>query len=246
MTRFHAIWEAIVVLKHTFHSRTELLGLNVTADSYVSGSRTGEQFMKIETTRFFAAARTTSRGGYVPFVFGFLSLCISLVMVSRVSAQTAETGALNGTVSDPSGKVVPGVTVKVTSVATGQVRTAVTQSNGSYLAALLPPGLYTLEASTKNFKTATFPHIEIHVTETATLDIRLEVGSVSETVTVQATTTQLDTTSSALGNVTDQRMVENLPLVTRNYMQILGLSPGVSTDITDAAEIGRGNVGLEF
>jgi hypothetical protein len=202
--------------------------------------------MKIETTRSFAGDAAASRNRCVSIAFGLLALFISLVSIPAVWAQTAETGALNGTVSDPSGKVVPGVTVNVTSIATGQVRTAVTQSNGSYLAALLPPGLYTVEASTKNFKTATFPHVEIHVTETATLDIRLEVGSVSETVTVQATATQLDTTSSALGNVTDQRMVENLPLVTRNYMQILGLSPGVSTDITDAATIGRGNVGLEY
>lgn len=202
--------------------------------------------MKIDTNRPFQVFSASSRCKYVPFVFGLLALYIALVSIPAVSAQTAETGALNGTVSDPSGKVVPGVSVNVTSVATGQVRTAVTQGNGSYLAALLPPGLYTVEASTKNFKTASFQHVEIHVTETATLDIKLEVGSVSETVTVQATATQLDTTSSALGNVTDQRMVENLPLVTRNYMQILGLSPGVSSDITDAAAIGRGNVGLEY
>jgi Carboxypeptidase regulatory-like domain len=201
--------------------------------------------MRIEEKRSSARSSAT-RSRCLPYFCALLAVGAALMTVPVVSAQTAETGAINGTVTDPSGRVVPGVTIRVISAATGQTREAITQSNGSYLAALLPPGRYSVEASTTNFKKATFPSVEIHVTETATLDIKLEVGSVTETVTVQSTATQLDTTSSALGNVTDQRMVENLPLVTRNYMQILGLSPGVSSDITDAAQIGRGNVGIEY
>lgn len=161
-------------------------------------------------------------------------------------AQTAATGALKGTVTDPSGRVVPGVTIKVTSMTTGQTRTAITQNNGSYLVPLLSLDDYRLETSAKGFKSVAFQNIAIHVTETATLDIRLQVGTFAETVTVQAIPELVQTNSSALGNVTDQRMVENLPLVTRNYMQILGLSSGVSSEITDAASIGRGNVGLEY
>jgi len=163
-----------------------------------------------------------------------------------VFAQTAATGALKGTVTDPSGRVVPGVTIKVTSMTTGQTRTAITQNNGSYLVPLLSLDNYRLETSAKGFKSVAFQNIAIHVTETATLDIRLQVGTFAETVTVQAIPELVQTNSSALGNVTDQRMVENLPLVTRNYMQILGLSSGVSSEITDAASIGRGNVGLEY
>lgn len=202
--------------------------------------------MRIEEKRSSARCSAASLNRYFRYVYGLLAVWATLMTVPVVSAQTAETGALNGTVTDPSGRVVPGVTIRVISAATGQTREAITQSNGSYLASLLPPGRYKVEASTTNFKKATFPSVEVHVTETATLDIRLEVGSITETVTVQSSATQLDTTSSALGNVTDQRMVENLPLVTRNYMQILGLSPGVSSDISDAAAIGRGNVGIEY
>src|SRR6266566_2095707 len=161
-------------------------------------------------------------------------------------AQTALTGALKGTVTDPSGRVVPGVTIKVASMTTGQTRTAITQNNGSYLVPLLSLDNYRLETSARGFKSVAFQNIAIHVTETATLDIRLQVGTFAETVTVQAIPELVQTNSSALGNVTDQRMVENLPLVTRNYMQILGLSSGVSSEITDAASIGRGNVGLEY
>jgi Carboxypeptidase regulatory-like domain len=182
----------------------------------------------------------------------YLSFCAALAGIAlmlcscSLFAQTAATGALKGTVIDPSASVVPGVVVKVTSISTGQSRVANTQSNGTYLVPLLPPGHYKVEAAGKGFKLVQIPSISIHVTETATLDIRLEVGAVSEVVSVQDTGELVQTNSSALGNVTDQQMVENLPLVTRNYMQILGLSPGVSAEITDASSIGRGNVGVEY
>jgi hypothetical protein len=175
-----------------------------------------------------------------------LAVMMAALAGSSVFAQDASTGALNGTVTDPSGGVVPAATVKVTNNATGEVRTVVAGNNGNYLVPLLPPGSYTVQATGKGFKTLQFQHVSIHVTETATLNIRLELGELAEIVNVQGTATQLDTTSSALGNVTDERMVDNLPLVTRNYLQILGLSPGVSSDITDAAAIGRGNVGIEY
>ncbi len=131
-------------------------------------------------------------------------------------------------------------------VTSGQSRTVISQSNGVYLVPFLVPSDYKVEVSAKGFKSLAVEKIEIHVTETATLDLRLEVGAFAEVVTVKDIPALVQTDSSALGNVTDQRMVENLPLVTRNYMQILGLSPGVSGEITDAAMIGRGPSGLEY
>lgn len=172
-------------------------------------------------------------------------LCL-ILWSNRSLSQSADTGALKGTITDPSASVVPGVSVKVTSYNTGQARTTSTQGNGSYLIPLLPPGEYRLEASGKGFKSVAIQNLAIHVTETTTVDIPLQVGAINETVTVEEVGEVVQTTSSALGNVTDQRMVENLPLVTRNYIQILGLSPGVSAEITDASSIGRGNVGIEY
>src|SRR5437899_5345111 len=167
--------------------------------------------------------------------------CLLFGFTGALFAQTAATGALKGTVTDPSGSVVPGVTMKVTSDETGQTRTAITQSNGTYLVPLLPLGEYRLETSAKGFKTVTFQNIPIHVTETALLDIHLQVGAITETVTVNDVPELVQTNSSALGSVTDQRMVETLPLVTRNYTQILGLSPGVSGEVNNSASIGRGD-----
>src|SRR5205823_6503081 len=78
------------------------------------------------------------------------------------------------------------------------------------------------------------------VTETQALNITLQVGSVHEVVQVDTAAEQLQTESSTLGNVTPREMVENLPLVTRNYTQIIGLSPGVASDVTNAGGFGRG------
>lgn len=169
---------------------------------------------------------------------------VLLTASTAAHAQTAQSGALTGTASDQSGRVLPGVSITATNTATGQSRTATTQGNGKYLLPLLSPGLYKVEASKQDFRTAEFEQVRINITETATLNMQLAVGSFKEVMTVEAQPMQLDTTSSALGHVTDERMVENLPLVTRNYTQILGLSPGVSGDVNNSASIGRGLTSL--
>lgn len=182
----------------------------------------------------------------LPAHFALMLLLCTLGFAARSSAQTANTGALNGSVSDPTGAIIPNAKITVTSHSTGAQRTVTSGPSGTYLVPLLPPDSYSIEVSHDGFKKAEYQNIHINVTETATLNIRLQVGEVTQAVTVQGTATQLQTTSQALGNVTNEQMVNNLPLVTRNYLEILGLSPGVSTNITDAAAIGRGNVGIEY
>src|SRR5216684_287610 len=167
--------------------------------------------------------------------------CLLLWSGKLLVAQTAATGALKGVITDPSASVIPGASVKVISYATGQTRTVITQNNGSYLGPYLEPGNYRVEVSANGFKSLAIDEIGIHVTEIADLDLRLEVGAISETITVRDIPALVQTDSSALGSVTDQRMVESLPLVTRNYTQILGLSPGVSGEVNNSASIGRGD-----
>jgi hypothetical protein len=175
--------------------------------------------------------------------FSVIAVCCAAIvfLFNLAMAQTAATGALKGTITDPSGSVVPGVQITVTSHATGETRTAITQGNGSYQVSLLSPGDYSVDASAKGFKSISINTVTIHVTEIATLDLRLQVGTITEKVTVQDIAELIQTNSSTLGSVTDQRMVENLPLVTRNYTQILGLSPGVSGEVNNSASIGRGD-----
>jgi hypothetical protein len=162
---------------------------------------------------------------------------------ASVAAQTASTGAVAGTISDNTGAVLPGVTVTVTNQSTGEARTANTGTDGSYAVPLLTPGNYHVEAVLSGFKAITRTGVQVNVTERLTIDFRLEVGGIEESVTVQAVAQLAQTSSSALGRVVDERAVQSLPLVTRNYTQILGLSPGITVGVTNAAELGRGTGG---
>jgi hypothetical protein len=173
-----------------------------------------------------------------------LWMIFAMIISAALYAQTAQTGALSGTITDPTGRVVPGGTVTVISATTGQVRTAMTQGNGKYLVPLLPPDVYRVEISSKDFKKSVFERVTVNITETAALNAQLQVGSLSEVITIQAESEQLDLISPALGHVTDQRIIENMPLVTRNYTQILGLSPGVSGEVNNAGHIGRGDTSM--
>jgi hypothetical protein len=168
----------------------------------------------------------------------FLMTLGALVAVSI--AQTAGTGAIAGTVTDPGGAVVVGASISVIDVGTGLTRTAVSTSAGTYLVPLLQPATYRVEVSKSGFKVSVSAEIPVHVTETATLNVKLQVGSVQETVEVTGQGEQLQTESSALGRVADSVVVESMPLVTRNYTQILALSTGVAADVMNAGELGRG------
>ena len=175
----------------------------------------------------------------------FTVVCIGLLLNFAVlaAAQTASTGALTGTVTDATGAVVQGVQVKVTNEATGEARSVVSQSSGIYVVPLLLPGAYRVEFSGTGFKQSVKPGLRINVTETSKLDVQLEPGALQETVTVTADAQLLQTESVALGRVADQVLVSNLPLVSRNYTQIVTLSPGIAAGVTRSDSLGRGNGG---
>lgn len=159
-------------------------------------------------------------------------------------AQTAETGALGGTVTDATGAVVSGASVRVINAATGQVRITTSQANGRYTVALLPPGSYRVEVTKPDFEAAVNPSIRVNVADTLRFDVVMQVGSVQQTVTVRESTLIVQTESSTVGRVVNQQVVESLPLVTRNYTQIIGLSPGIEAQVTNASELGRGSGGV--
>ncbi|PYU20843.1 MAG: hypothetical protein DMG30_19635 [Acidobacteria bacterium] len=148
--------------------------------------------------------------------------CLLAPATPFLMAQTAGTGALTGTVTDPSGAVVPNVRVTATSVDTGQARTAMTGSDGTYNIGLLPPGNYRVTFETAGFKPVEVPSATVTVTETAVLDRALEVAS------------------SALGTVATARTVTELPLSTRNYTNLLAMSSGANASVQDASLLGKG------
>jgi hypothetical protein len=168
--------------------------------------------------------------------------CLALTPVA-MAAQTASTGALAGLITDESGAVLPGVTVVVTNQGSGEARTITSNADGSYAAPLLVPGSYTVQANLSGFRTVTRQGVQVAVAERTQMNLQLSLGTVQETVTVAGASPLVQTSSSSLGRVMNEKAVESLPLVTRNYTQILALSPGITTGVTNAAELGRGTGG---
>ena len=159
-----------------------------------------------------------------------------LLFVGRpllVQAQTPSTGALTGRVKDPQAAVIVGARVVLTKEGTGEHRETNTDGEGVYRFTLLDPVTYTVEISQENFLTLKQTGVKVFVTETVTLDGTLQVGGASEIVTVPAVGDIIQKEDVALGRVVDRRQVEELPLVTRNFTQILGLSPGIVVNLPD-------------
>ena len=172
--------------------------------------------------------------------FGTCVFLFLLIFSPSLMAQTSATGALAGTVTDPSGAIIPNVTVTVTSAETGQVRTTNTRGDGSYSIGLLPPGSYRVRFEASGFKAVEVPAVTVTVTETGTLNQSLTVGTQTQEVTVQANVETVQTSSSAVGTVIGGKTVTDIPLATRNYMDLLALSAGTSSAVVNATTIGKG------
>ncbi len=174
----------------------------------------------------------------------FVAVGLLLLLAPCLMAQTAATGALQGTVTDPTGAVVPNTTVTLTSTATGQERTATTSVDGTYRFPLLPPGTYDIKFAAAGFKGAEAKGITVNVTENPVFNQKLDVGGATEEITVAANAEALQTTTSALGTVVGSAEATAIPLTTRNYTNLLGLTAGVAADVGNASALGRG--GMEF
>jgi hypothetical protein len=169
----------------------------------------------------------------------FTSLCLLLLCSLTVPAQSQTTGRIAGTVTDEKGGALPGAEVTVTNKGTGEVRTVVADESGHYIVPLLPPGNYTVSVTANGFKKFIADDVRVALTETTTLDPSLVVGAVSESVTVDAAPQLVQTEGPQLGRVVDSRTLSELPLATRNFTQILGLSPGAATYLPDNTAVGR-------
>jgi hypothetical protein len=142
-------------------------------------------------------------------------------------AQTSM-GAVNGTVSDSTGGVLPGATVTLTNTDTGIALVRITNDDGYFTFVNVRPGTYTLTIELAGLKTARMSDFAVGVNETVVRNAALEVGAVSEVVEVRAQSELLQASSSELGNVIEQRVIRELPLQGRNFTTLLLLTPGVN------------------
>lgn len=151
-------------------------------------------------------------------------------LASPVVWGQAPTGVISGTVVDKTQSVIPGVKVQARSKSTGLVREARSNENGRYRFDLLPAGEYELTVEAQGFAKTFMPNITVKIGETASVDIVLQVGSITETVEVGAEVPLVQSENAEVGAVIEQRRVETLPLNARKFMQLALLTGGVSTE----------------
>ncbi len=156
-------------------------------------------------------------------------IAISILVVCCLTLSSAQTyqGRILGTVTDPTGAVVPKTKVTITNVATNTGRTLITNSAGEYVAPDLEPGSYTVSAESAGFKKTQSNSIIVEVGRDVRVDLKLETGAANETVEVTAQETLVDTTDSTLNGVLSNKAINELPLQGRDFQNLLPLHPGV-------------------
>jgi hypothetical protein len=156
-----------------------------------------------------------------------LTIIAALAIPLAAHSQTYY-GTIVGNVTDTSGAAVPGAKVTVTAKATNNTSTALTTAQGFYSIAQLAVGTYDVQVEAPNFKEFVATSVEVHVSTNTSVNAVLEVGAVSEKVTVQAEDVQVETTSAEVGEVIGGTQVRELPLNGENFVALTQLSPGVS------------------
>jgi hypothetical protein len=167
-------------------------------------------------------------------VLGVFLVTLSLVG-TRAWAQFAST--LEGTVTDPSGGVVPAATVTITNEATGVTQTGTTTTAGYYRFPALPGGLYTVKVTLQGFKTWSREHVRLESTQTRAVNVALEMGAAgAEEVTVTAEAPLVETSQARVSGLIQENQVKDLPLMGRNFFSLVVLTPGVTGRATGGGQ----------
>jgi Carboxypeptidase regulatory-like domain len=160
------------------------------------------------------------------FTNGLLSLVVLLLLSAGVCAAQS-TATLAGTVTDPTGAVVPGANVKVRSLATNTIRETVSDSAGAYVMPSLQPGDYEIRTTAAGFGTSVIKSVTLQVDQSVTANVKLNLQSTGETVQVEGGAAPLiDSQTITMGQVIDKDTVQNIPLNGRHFLDLTNLTPG--------------------
>src|ERR1700745_2403481 len=170
-----------------------------------------------------------------------LQVSVLVLCALPMYGQTANTGAIAGTVSDPSRAMVAHAEIAVKSQATQEERDLVTDAEGNFSVPFLSPGNYDLTVRAPRFEPLVLQGVQVRITEVSRLKIQLTIKGAKEQLDVSAKPSLLQTENATLGRVIDRNTVEELPLVNRNFTEMLGLTAGTNTDIVDATQLGAGS-----
>jgi hypothetical protein len=185
----------------------------------------------------------------LPLRPGFLGVwCVLFTLGSTlsgpVSAQSASTGAVMGITLDPSGSTMSGVLVQLAAKGSAEKKSFTSDGNGRFEFLSVAPGSYELQASKADFKPLKLLDLQVVVTETVRLELHFELATHQEGTRVSSDPLMIQLDSSSLGRVVNEQAVSRLPLVTRNFAQITGLSPGVAVGVYNAGELGLGGTAI--
>ncbi|MBI4910562.1 MAG: TonB-dependent receptor [Acidobacteria bacterium] len=161
----------------------------------------------------------------------FVCLAILAFLLTPCLPGQSITGSFTGVVTDPTGAVIPGAEVTITNIGTNVRSVIKTDHGGNYTVPLLPRGEYRMEVSAAGFKRSVQEGLTLQIQQTARVDVQLSVGETAESVLVSAEAVRLETESSALAKVVDNRSIINLPLNTRNVYSLVFLTPGVTGSV---------------
>ena len=159
-----------------------------------------------------------------------VAVALFVMLFGAVSAYPQATASLRGTITDPSGAVIPDAAVTIKSADNGTVRKGSTGTQGEYSFLQVAPGSYKLVAEKPGFATMTKGDINLLVNTPVTLDLRMSLGGTGEIVNVASEASQINTTDASVGNPFSETQVRQLPLQTRNVVELLSLQTGVTTD----------------
>ena len=167
-----------------------------------------------------------------------LFTCALLVVLGLARPSWAQySSTLEGTVSDQSGAVVPGATVTTSNEATGVTQHVLTTTAGYYRFPALPGGVYTVKVSLGGFKNWTREHVRLESTQTRAVNVTLEVGSATaEEVNVTAEAPLVETSQARVSRLIEEQQIKELPLVGRNFFNLVVLAPGVTGKVTGGSQ----------
>ena len=170
----------------------------------------------------------------LPTAYRFVLMCLIALTIGASAAlgQADSTSAnLSGFVRDPQGAVVPGATISARNPVTSVNRTTTSNGEGFYQLTNLPPGAYEISVEASNFKKAIIPSVTVTVGQRADLDIALEIGAITDVVTVTGATTELiETSKTNVSNTIDETRIDNLPINQRDYINFTLTTSTVTRD----------------
>ena len=159
----------------------------------------------------------------------FAAMVVLLAILPTLTFGQVSTATVLGTVTDPAGAVVPGAAIVLANLQTGVEIRSETNDTGNYRIQNIQVGTYSLSASADGFSTKRVDRLTLTVNQTSTLDFILAVGTVTETVNVEASGVEVQSSTAELGQVVQEKQVVDLPLNGRNFTQMMMLQPGVVT-----------------